>query len=146
MALPQSLFLIVLVLVMFFGELPTAAAADCIRWTGDQLLNDKRVQFVFDGTAVEETRLSAYLSRSTVQVHRVWKGPVTQRFVVYGRGYTSEGSQVLERGTRYVVVAVQDAPPDLRDGGVFTVACGVVPHRYARELLRELGRGKAPVR
>lgn len=120
-------------------------AAECIRLSGNQLLREDRYEFVFDGTAVDQTWLSAQLVGSTVQVHRVWKGPVPQRLVVYARGY-AESNAALERGTRYVIAAFRETPHDLPSGGVFIHSCGAVPYRYAGELLSELGRGRLPLR
>lgn len=137
---------LIVVIALVSGSLgrPPLTAAECVRLTGSELLGEKHFEFVFDGTAIEETHVYGDLVRSAVQVHRVWKGTVTQRFVVYGRGYTDESNRALERGTRYVVAAFRHTPKDLPEGGVFTHVCGVVPYQYAGELLRELGRGRAP--
>jgi hypothetical protein len=124
---------------------PLRAAAECLRLTGDYLRKAEHVEFIFDGTATEETPVSKNLIRSTVQVHRVWKGSVTQRFVVYGRGQFDTGSVALVRGKRYIVAASQDAPDDLPQGGAFTLPCSATAYQHARGLLRELGRGRAPL-
>lgn len=138
--------LLVTVVVGALGRPQAYSAAECTRPTGDSLRQEESVEFVFDGTAIEHTRLTNRLIRSTVHVHRVWKGPVTQRFVVYGRGEVPEASLALIRGTRYIVAASQDAPDDLPQGGVFTLPCAAIAYEYARELVLELGRGRVPAK
>jgi hypothetical protein len=64
-----------IVLIKLASNPSAATEIECVD-TLAGWLSDKNIEFVFDGTVVAEEGAWPGLVRSTVDVHRVWKGEV----------------------------------------------------------------------
>ena len=122
--------------------------------TYDTWMKDAKVEFVFDGTVIENAIESGFI-RSTIQVHRVWKGAVTRQFMVYGVGEIDGIPALDEHGRRYVVAASRLAvgrPPRLgiellADDAVLLRPCSAFQFRGSVpsfDVSRYLGPGRPP--
>jgi hypothetical protein len=142
----------VITVLLTCPAMSAALLVECVATYGTWM-EDAKVEFVFDGTVIEHAHESGFI-RSTMQVHRVWKGAVTSKFIVYGVGQI-DGIPALEHGRRYVVAASRlavDRPPMLgieflADDAVLLRPCSDFQFRGSVppfDVSRYLGPGRRP--
>jgi len=117
----------------------------------------KYADLVFRGVITDLQHPDKRRSIVTFEVSRVWKGPVRKRMVLYQpeEDYLERYSwQTSTVGTEYLVFArrLDDSQRnafDLKTRDAFAVptckgGTDEIVHPYARDYLRQLGRGRAP--
>jgi hypothetical protein len=143
--------LAILPLVLVSVLIAASVAAECVRVSAKNVLENPDYELVFAGTVVNVTRTAELGYRATFDVDRVWRGSVTRRFDLYVWELAPEIPR-FEVGKRYLALAKHLTDPRARQGvglgntdrDVFTPAqCGD-PLSLAPNILGELGVGQPP--
>ena len=98
----------VMVLLLLLIARPARGACDVLSL--ERLMKDNSIAWVFSGTVRDVARVPAG-QIATIDVDRVWKGPVPPRVVVYNRQDFAERTD-FQLQKRYLVTAYVQSPPD----------------------------------
>lgn len=136
-------------LLVLLATTPATPAGECFVQTGPYVMIEPLIEFVFSGRVVEKTTGDATY-RATLEVDRVWKGPVPKRLDLHVWQAQSPEMPSYEKGGHYVVLAKRLSDPRVRmavglgnsDDPAFTAThCAAVLSPTIRE---ELGAGSVP--
>ena len=145
------------VLIVVALAVPRVAFSECVTLSMSEAVKSAAIVFTGTMTNVTATKVVDWPGEiATFNVDRVWKGPVTKRFVIYSAAPYSLEFFHFALGMRYIVLAHAHTAAERKQFGIavstpptFGVGgCGGGTREFSRfkAELAQLGPGTAPTR